>query len=122
MGTYGYVGEEIACTVNGGTTLRPYSYNLTNGANKIEARAFPDAPGFTPVLLSNRFEDLSLSFRLDAYTDSGLEIDDLATISITLSGVALVNNTYKVTDRAANGTADGIADFTVNFRAVSANA
>lgn len=118
MGQYGYVGEEIAVTLNSGTSARPYSYNLTNGANKVEARAFPDPAGFTPVLLSNRFTDLSLSFRLDAY--SAFVIDQTATIAITLSGATLTSGTYKITDKSAQGTADGIADFSVNFRAVSA--
>lgn len=117
MSVYGYVGEEIAVTVDSGTTYRPYSYALTNGANKVEARAFVDAAGFTPVLLSNRYEDLSLNFRLDAY--SAFDIDDTCTISITLSGASLASGSYKVTDKTANGTADGIADFVVNFRAIA---
>ena len=117
MSQYGYVGEEIAVTVNSGTTYRPYSYTLTNGANKTEARAFVDAAGFTPVLLSNRYEDLGLNFRLNAY--SAFTIDDIATISISLSGSTLASGSYKITDKTAAGTADGIADFTVNFRKVS---
>lgn len=109
---YAITGDDISVTA-GSATHRAYSITINRGANQVSARAFEDDPEEEAIVLVTKFTDLTIAFR-DDVSDT-FEIGDEVTIATQFDTVSKSYNA-KVVSSVKQGTVDGIADFSVNFR------
>jgi hypothetical protein len=110
------VGETCSITFDG-EDYRCYEFTLDKAGSRVSVKAFVDGVGVNPELVTATGKELACKFR-DDVTEL-FELNEDYEIEYTIVGTP-VTGIYKCLTINAPVPAEGIADFTVTYKYISA--